>query len=106
MDAQIHAAFKQALDHLNRIEKLVISLTLQGSKNHMALLDNLAAEVTRQTTVDGSVVTLLNGLVAALAKLAAQPSVDPAALQALVDAVKANDDSLAAAVTANTPAGP
>ena len=72
----------------------------------MALLDNLAAEVTRQTTVDGSVVTLLNGLVAQLAKLAAQPSVDPAALQALVEAVKANDDTLAAAVTANTPAGP
>ena len=70
----------------------------------MALLDNLAAEVTRQTTVDGSVVTLLNGLVAQLAKLAAQPTVEPAALQALVDAVKANDDSLAAAVTANTPA--
>ena len=106
MDAQTHAAFQQALAHLNRIEKLVIALTLQGSKNYMALLDNLTAEVARQSTVDGSVVALLNGLVAQLTKLAGQPVVDPAALQALVDAVKANDDTLAAAVTANTPAGP
>jgi hypothetical protein len=103
MDAQTHAAFQQALDHLNVIQKLVVSLTLQGSKI-MAALDALTAEVARQTTVNASVLALLNGLVAKLAALAAQPTVDPAALQALVEAVKANDDGLAAAVTANTPA--
>ena len=72
----------------------------------MAVLDNLTAEVARQGTVDASVLALLTGLVAKLQVLANQPTVDPAALQSLVDAVKANDDSLAAAVTANTPAAP
>lgn len=57
-------------------------------------------EVTAQTTVINSAVTLLSGLSAALT--AAQG--DPAAIQTVIDDIDANTASLAAAVTANTPA--
>ena len=92
MDAQAHAAFTQVLSYLHRIEK-------QGS-HIMGMLDNLTAEVARQTTVDAAVLATLNDLMAKLAALAAQPTVDPVALQALVDQVKANDDKLAAVPSA------
>lgn len=67
-------------------------------------LEDLKAAVARDTEVDQSAITLLNGLKAALD--AAIASGDPAALQALSDQLGSNADSLAAAVTANTPAAP
>ena len=67
-----------------------------------AELDALKAAVARDTDVENSAITLLQGLKAALdAAIAAN---DPAALTALSASLGANSDALAAAVVANTPA--
>ncbi len=59
----------------------------------------LQAEITRDADVNSSAATLLADLAA---KVEATKG-DPAAVQALADALRANSDSLAAAVAANTP---
>ncbi len=67
-------------------------------------LDALTAEVARNTTVEGSVVALLQQLTALIKAI--PPSTDPAtqaALDGLVATITANDSALADAVTANTP---
>lgn len=64
------------------------------------VIENLRAEVERNQSVDSSAITLLN----ALAAKVEENINDPAALQALVDQVRASNDALAAAVSANTPA--
>lgn len=66
----------------------------------MADLTELTAEVTNNTTVEQSAITLLQGLKAQLDAA----GTDPVALKALSDQLAANDTALAAAVTANTPA--
>lgn len=66
----------------------------------MADLTALTAEVTRNSEVDDSAITLLNGLAAQIVLL----KNDPAALQALADQLKASSDKLSAAIVANTPA--
>jgi hypothetical protein len=74
------------------------------------VLDALAAAVARETDVDASAVALINGFAArvqaavdaAVANGATAAELAP--VQAEVDAMKANADALAAAVTANTPA--
>lgn len=66
-------------------------------------LDALKAEVARNTDVDSSAVTLLNGLAAKIQELI-NAGGNPADFQALADNLKNSSDSLAAAVTANTPA--
>lgn len=70
----------------------------------MAALDDLKAEVARSNTVAASAAALLAGLKSELD--AAIASGDPAALQALSDSLKTEDDALVAAVTANTPVDP
>jgi len=65
-------------------------------------LDALKAQVARNTEVEESAILLLNGLKEKLD--AAIAAGDPAALQALSDALGAETDKLAAAVAANTPA--
>ena len=66
----------------------------------MALdLTALEAEVTRNETVDGSASALLKTLFDAVE--AAKN--DPVAIQAIVDRVRASNDALSAAVSANTP---
>lgn len=67
-----------------------------------ATLDTLLAEVTRQTTVNQSAITLL----ASIAQQLKDAGTDPVKLQAIQDQLTANDDAIAAAVTANTPAAP
>ena len=64
------------------------------------VLQDLTAEVARQTTVDDSASTLITQLVA---KIAAANAISPDAVQAVLDQIKANNDALTAAVTANTP---
>ncbi len=66
----------------------------------MADLTGLTAEVTRNTSVEQSALTLIQGLAAQLAAA----GTDPVALKALQDQLTQNDDALAAAVAANTPA--
>jgi peptidoglycan hydrolase CwlO-like protein len=63
-------------------------------------LDDLTAQVAANTSVIESAKTLINGFAAQLAAA----GTDPAALQALHDQLSTEDDALAAAVAANTPA--
>lgn len=63
-------------------------------------MDALAAEVARNTVVDESAITLLQGLATRIEQL----KTDPVALQALADELKTRNDKLVDAVTANTPA--
>jgi hypothetical protein len=67
-------------------------------------LANLQAAVAAQTTVTQSVLTLLSTMAAEIA--AASPTGDNPAIDAVVTTMNANAASLAAAVTANTPAAP
>jgi hypothetical protein len=62
-------------------------------------LSALEAEITRNESVDGSAKALLEAL---FAEVEASKN-DPAAIQAIVDRVRASNDSLSAAVVANTP---
>ena len=68
-------------------------------KEKLMVLDDLEAEVARETTVVDSVLALVTKL---LAEVEANKT-DPVRLQAIVDQVRANDDRLSAAVVANTP---
>lgn len=66
----------------------------------MASLADLKAAVAEQTTVVQSAVTLLNGIHAKLEEALAQN--DPAAIQEVLDDIKADTDALSSAVAANT----
>lgn len=68
----------------------------------MSALTDLQASVAAEDTVIASVVTLLQGLSAALAAA----GTDPAALAALKADIDTQTQTMAAAVTANTPASP
>lgn len=86
---------------LDRIEQKLDMLTfrmVQGEKKIMADLTGLTSEVARNTTVEGSALVLIQGFAAQL-KAA---GTDPTALAALQKQLADNDDSLAAAVAANT----
>jgi hypothetical protein len=67
-------------------------------------LDALTAAVEAESTVEQSAITLIGGLAAQIQDLIAKSgnTVDPVALQALVDKMTASQTALAAAVTANT----
>jgi hypothetical protein len=90
--------------------------TLKGVQHMSSTLDPLAAiitalqaEVTNQTTVNQSAITLIQGIAAQLGTVAQQMAnegADVTALTALQTSLTNNDSSLAAAVTANTPAAP
>lgn len=71
----------------------------------MAQIDDLKAAVAAEATVEASAISLLNGLSAQLTAALSgnNPSAD---VQAVIDNINANTTSLAAAVTANTPAAP
>lgn len=91
-----------------------ILLALQTQEKTMAAIDDkitaLQAEVARQTTVDASALTLIQGFGAQLAAAVAAAQANgatPAQLQELTDlqsAIAANDSGLATGVAANTPA--
>lgn len=70
----------------------------------MATIQDVADAVNAESTVDDSIITLLNSIVAQLQ--AVIDSGDPASLDAVVSAIKANTAKLQAAVTANTPVTP
>lgn len=70
----------------------------------MAALDTLEADVTAQTDVIASAVTLLDTLHTELADAIA--SGDPARVQAVADHLEVNTQALADAVAANTDAAP
>lgn len=77
--------------------------TLLAKETTMAkTLDDVLADVTAETTVTQSAITLLQQIKAALD--AAIASGDVTKIQAISDQLEANTAALAAAVTANTPA--
>ncbi len=68
----------------------------------MAAVDDLTAQVAANTSVIESAITLLGNIKALLDAA----GTDPAKLAALSATLAAEDDKLAAAVVANTPAAP
>lgn len=92
---------------LARIERMLgailyaLEINLEENNEMARTMDELLAEVGRQTTVE-------DGLLKAFDKLredvkAAAPSADQGKIDAAFDAVKANTDALAAKLTENTP---
>lgn len=67
-----------------------------------AQLDTLSAQVATNTDVVKSAIVFINGIAAQIIAL----KTDPVKLQQLADDMKAQDDQLAAAIAANTPAAP
>lgn len=65
-------------------------------------ISGLEAQVASTNTVQGSAAALINGFATRLA----DAGTDPVKLQALQDDLRSHTDSLAAAVSANTPAVP
>ena len=102
-DLAIYKEIDRKLDTLLGMVQQLLTLEKRMAVDFTAI----TAEVARQTTVDASIVQLLDNVVAALAAIA--PSTDPAT-QASIDALRAtiasNDDAIAAAVVKNTPATP
>jgi hypothetical protein len=84
-------------------ETMRLLYRILGKESNMATdLDSLTAEVTNNTSVEQSAITLIGNLAAAITAA----GTDPVALAALVSQLQTNDKALAAAVTANTPAAP
>lgn len=70
----------------------------------MATIQDVSNAVSAESSVDDSIIALLNGIVQQLKD--AQASNDPAALDAVVTSIQANTQKLQDAVTANTPVTP
>lgn len=70
----------------------------------MAAIDDLTAQVAQNVTVEGSAITLIQGLASQLAALSAAGGATPAQLTALSQQLNTSATPLAAAITANTPA--
>jgi len=88
---------------------LVILEEIKGKEvNEMGALQDLQAAVAAEQTVEKSVITLLQNLAVQLSALEANESGMVAAsdVEAVVTNINANAATLAAAVTANTPAAP
>lgn len=89
---------------MRRLDELDNKLDLIHNRQEtiMSALDDLTAQVAANRTIAQSALTLINGI----ADRITAAGVDPAALAALTASLKDDDDKLAAAVTANTPAPP
>lgn len=93
------------LDAIETNTETIVRLLRQINKKEtriMADLTDITAAVAQEVTVEESAIALINGLAAQLAAA----GTDPAALAALTDQLNTEAASLAAAVTANTPAAP
>lgn len=90
---------------LKKILESVETLTREMRAERKAMsaeLDRLKAAVEKNTEVDQSAVTLLNGLAQQIRDM----KDDPAKLAELADSLEARNAELAEAVTTNTPAEP
>ena len=90
---------KEVLAGLVALHK-ALDLANERLKTMSAELDALAAQVKSNSDLLDSATILINGI----ADRITAAGVDPAKLAALTNELKAKDDALAAAVTANTPA--
>jgi hypothetical protein len=86
---------------LLRIELLLARGNTKGNQI-VASLQDLQNAVAQQTTVEQSVLTFISGLKDQLSQ--ALQNNDPNAIQAVLDQLNANTQSLSAAIVANTPA--
>lgn len=78
---------------------------LTNTEKLMASIQDVINDVAAESTVDDSIIALLNGISAQLAAaLAAGGS--PAQIQAIKDGLDANIAKINAAITANTPPAP
>lgn len=94
------ATLSQIQTELESLTRSLATMSAQVDANFLAL----QAQVTQNTTVEGSAVTLLQGLAAQLAAaIAAGANGDSAALPALQASLASSATALAAAITANTP---
>lgn len=101
-DYTVRGLFHRILTELLEINRLLRKLTREVntmSSDSQAALDEMKAEVERNTTVTGSVKALIDGFIAA----AGEAADDPEEIRALIATLKQNTDVLAAAVPANTP---
>lgn len=87
--------------HHNDDTKRVLSKLIKRIERIMTKLDDLNAAVERNTAVDDSVLTLLEGIVQQLKD--AQASNDPQAIDNLIAKLDANTQKMTDAVTKNTP---
>ena len=95
---------RKVLASLARIEAK-LGIVEKEEETNMYDLTQLTADVTNDTTVEKSAVTLLQGLKSRLdAAIAADQAGDPQQLAALSTQLEASTADLAAAITANTPA--
>jgi len=95
--------------HANQLVIIAKLDQLLTQETKMAVdLTALTAEVANNTTVDGSIVTLLDNIVTQLQAIEAGSgdAATQTALNALVATLQNNDAGIAAAVVANTPAAP
>ena len=87
---------------------VTLLLNIKQKEEEMALnFDALIAQVERNTQIDTSAITLLNGLTAKINQLAADLADQPVAaakIAELAAALGASTDALVSAVAANTPA--
>jgi len=98
---------KQNLNHINNKLDLVLTLLIHiiHKENHiMATIQDVSAAVAAESSVDDSIITLLNSIVQQLKD--AQASNDPAALDVVIAGITANTKKIQDAVTANTPVTP
>lgn len=86
---------------LDRIMFMLQKLLTEETKMS-AELDSLTAEVQRDKDLQSSAIKLIQGIAAQITAAAN----DPAAILAIASDLKASDDTLAAAIQANTPPQP
>jgi outer membrane murein-binding lipoprotein Lpp len=91
----------EVIERLSRIEAKLDQLIREG-QTMSAEIDALAAQVEKNTELEASAVTLIEGLAARIE--AAQD--DPVRLRALTDELRQKADVLATAITTNTPPAP
>ena len=100
----LHDFMRSVLEALLAIHNKLDKLVTQGALI-MASLDETLAAVQAESTVDDSIIALLQGLAAQIAAGGLSPA-DQAKVDAIFAAAQSNAQKVSAAVTANTPAAP
>lgn len=86
-----------------RVDQTILALLtqlVQGEQKIMAILDDLTAQVTKNTDAEQSAIVLLTQL----GDLLRNAGTDPTKIQAIITQLDSSKEALAAAVVANTPA--
>jgi len=98
---------KQYQQLFNNKLDLLLNLLIQVIRKEnyiMATIQDINAAIAAESSVDDSIIALLDGIVQQLKS--AQASNDPAALDIVIAGITANTKKIQDAVTANTPVTP